>query len=556
MQKWIYGCIAIVLFFTARANAQDTSYADKVAKYVAQYKHLAIMEQQRCGVPASITLGQGILETQAGCSELVTGANNHFGIKCKKEWKGETFSHTDDAPDECFRKYKCADDSYKDHSDYLKNSPRYASLFLLSKTDYPSWAIGLKRCGYATNPKYAQQLIKIIEDFKLQEYTYAAMNGYLISQTEKKEILSDDTTDTEEEDTTANFNKIKADADKAREVALNTAPSPAPQAPVNNLPATPNVKGQVIDVNGLKAIYGYKGDMLLQYAVRYKMRYEHLLEINDLPDAPLATDMYIYLEKKNTTGAHDTHIVKAGESLIQIAQLEGIQLKRLMVLNQLDINEKPATGAILQLQQPAALKPQLLAAEMPDTKPAGKIRVTNLDDFVATDKKPAEPINNAPPAEVQVTTPPPAVVKVQVTEETKPVINETPAPQPVSAAPATEDKKTAEIKQAPATDQIAAPPSDDLARLKAELDKVVYTGNGNTVTATPVTTTQTKPANNIPETKAITSAATGTKYYTVKKGDTAFNIARQNNITVHQLMEWNKLNFDEIKIGQHLRVKE
>src|ERR1700761_7108128 len=158
MQKWIISCITMLLCVVANVRAQDT-YADKVAQYINQYKSLAIAEQKRSGVPASVILGQGILETDAGCSELVTGANNHFGIKCKKEWTGETFAHTDDAPNECFRKYKCAEDSYKDHSEYLRTSARYADLFKLSKTDYAAWAFGLKRCGYATSPTYAKRLI-------------------------------------------------------------------------------------------------------------------------------------------------------------------------------------------------------------------------------------------------------------------------------------------------------------------------------------------------------------------------------------------------------------
>ena len=140
----------------------------------------AISEQRASGIPASVILGQGILETEAGASELMVKANNHFGIKCKNNWQGPTFLHTDDAKDECFKKYQSAEESYKDHSAHLINNPRYAPLFKCSKTDYAAWAVGLKRCGYATNPQYAQRLIKIIEDFRLQEYTYAALDSYML----------------------------------------------------------------------------------------------------------------------------------------------------------------------------------------------------------------------------------------------------------------------------------------------------------------------------------------------------------------------------------------
>ncbi|HKC35005.1 MAG TPA: glucosaminidase domain-containing protein, partial [Chitinophagaceae bacterium] len=149
--------------------------AETVKNYVNTYKELAIEEMQRTGVPASITLAQGIHESGAGMSELALASNNHFGIKCKSNWAGESVKHDDDARGECFRKYPSAEDSYKDHSDFLKNSQRYASLFSLDPADYEGWANGLKKAGYATNPKYPQVLIKLIEDYQLQDYTLIAL---------------------------------------------------------------------------------------------------------------------------------------------------------------------------------------------------------------------------------------------------------------------------------------------------------------------------------------------------------------------------------------------
>ena len=158
-------------FATRRVPRQDPV----VIEYINNYKDLAIAEMQRTGIPASIKLAQGIHETSAGTSDLVKRSNNHFGLKCKSEWTGMTVKHTDDAPNECFRKYESSKDSYKDHSNYLKNSPRYASLFDLDPTDYKAWAFGLKKAGYATNPKYPQVLIKLIEDYDLQDYTMIAL---------------------------------------------------------------------------------------------------------------------------------------------------------------------------------------------------------------------------------------------------------------------------------------------------------------------------------------------------------------------------------------------
>src|SRR5580765_6020531 len=158
--------IAILLSFVLSFSF-SISYgqsADAIVAYISRYKDLAISEMKRTGVPAAITLAQGIHETDAGTSDLVRKSNNHFGIKCKENWNGPTVSHDDDARGECFRKYEAAEQSYRDHSDFLKTRSNYASLFKLDPTDYEAWANGLKKAGYATNPKYAQILIKIIQD--------------------------------------------------------------------------------------------------------------------------------------------------------------------------------------------------------------------------------------------------------------------------------------------------------------------------------------------------------------------------------------------------------
>lgn len=147
--------------------------------YIDQYKEVAIIEMHRSGIPASITLAQALVESKYGTSSLATDANNHFGIKCKSYWTGFTYYHKDDDFDKngtliksCFRAYDSALDSYVDHSNFLVRTPWYQELFTYSKTDYVSWAKGLKKCGYATNPKYADILIKKIEDFHLDQYDH------------------------------------------------------------------------------------------------------------------------------------------------------------------------------------------------------------------------------------------------------------------------------------------------------------------------------------------------------------------------------------------------
>lgn len=151
--------------------------------YIKKYADMAVEQMEAYGVPASITLAQGLLESAAGQSTLAKASNNHFGIKCGSSWQGESVRHDDDARNECFRAYDKVSDSYKDHSLFLRDNRRYSSLFDLSKTDYKGWAVGLKKAGYATNPSYANSLIGIIEEYGLYKY-----DGPHLSKSEQKKL--------------------------------------------------------------------------------------------------------------------------------------------------------------------------------------------------------------------------------------------------------------------------------------------------------------------------------------------------------------------------------
>jgi Mannosyl-glycoprotein endo-beta-N-acetylglucosaminidase len=163
--------VSILFLSTATGFAQDMLTP---VQYIELYKDIAIREMKRMGVPAAITLAQGLLETESGNSPLVKKSNNHFGIKCKSNWTAGGVTHDDDAIGECFRLYKTADESYRDHSNFLRAGERYAFLFKLDVKDYKAWAYGLKKAGYATNPKYPLILIKHIEQYNLQQYTLLA----------------------------------------------------------------------------------------------------------------------------------------------------------------------------------------------------------------------------------------------------------------------------------------------------------------------------------------------------------------------------------------------
>ena len=161
--------LLLILVGATSLMAQTQERPMTRAEYVEKYKWIAIEHMKRFGIPASITMAQGILESSAGNSELARKSNNHFGIKCKKNWTGDKVYHDDDAKGECFRAYPSVEASYEDHAKFLDESPRYDSLFAYPSNDYRSWARGLKACGYATAPDYAERLIKIIENMKLYE---------------------------------------------------------------------------------------------------------------------------------------------------------------------------------------------------------------------------------------------------------------------------------------------------------------------------------------------------------------------------------------------------
>ena len=190
--KFITGFFSILLLFVVKLSSAQTT--DEVLAYIAKYKDIAISEMQRTGVPASVTLAQGIHETGAGTSDLVISSNNHFGIKCHKEWSGPSVKYDDDSLQECFRKYEHAAQSYEDHAAFLTSRAWYAPLFQLPKDDYKAWAKGLRKAGYATDVKYPEKLIALIERYQLQQYDAEVLgkNYVLAPKKEDKQIAPDE----------------------------------------------------------------------------------------------------------------------------------------------------------------------------------------------------------------------------------------------------------------------------------------------------------------------------------------------------------------------------
>jgi len=323
--------LLIILPLSVRISAQTP---EQVNAYINTYKFLAIAEMQRSGVPASIILAQGIHETSAGTSELVIASNNHFGIKCKTGWTGQTVYHDDDAKGECFRSYAIAADSYKDHSDYLKLTPRYAFLFKLNPEDYEGWAYGLKKAGYATNIKYSQILIKLIEDYDLEKYSLIAMGKLPAEQQPVEGTL-------------------------AGEMMRASLPGFADSSSQKTAPAALYPDGE-FSINAAKCIYVKTGVSLLALSNKYDIPLAHLLEFNDMNQEDiLGNDQLIFLQRKRKVGFTAFHIVQPGESVYSICQSEGIRYESLLELNRLKPGEEPAAGEKIYLQTMAGNKPAL-----------------------------------------------------------------------------------------------------------------------------------------------------------------------------------------------------
>ena len=293
MKKLKLFLILIISCLTLQAQTRNKQYE----AYIKKYRELAVEEMKKYHIPASITLAQGLLESGAGQSALARKSNNHFGIKCGSDWYGKTVSHDDDARGECFRAYKHPKDSYEDHSKFLAGRPRYASLFNLNINDYKGWARGLKKAGYATNPRYADQLIGIIELYELYKYD-----------------------------------------DKNYLKWIKKNPNPH----------------QTYIANGLLYIVVRAGDSWKSISQEFDISQKKLRKYNDLYKGyALQVGDILYLEKKNKKAdkEHIVHVLRAGESMYSISQKYGIRLKNLYKLNKMDEDDPaPKIGTILRLR--------------------------------------------------------------------------------------------------------------------------------------------------------------------------------------------------------------
>ena len=316
----IFGGLLLFCLFWGVSDtlAQSRSGRQTREEYLDRYKHIAIDQMERYGIPASITMAQGILESDSGNSHLSRSSNNHFGIKCKRDWTGDRVYHDDDEKGECFRAYPSVEASYDDHAEFLDRQPRYDSLFAYSSDDYRSWARGLKACGYATAPDYAERLVRIIEESKL----------YLLDKPNGERLYADRHRATNEPDEW--FSEQASTAE-----VITTAIDP------DNYRVTINAHEgyEVYRTNNTHYVLAKDRDTYENIASKFRLSAKNLRKFNDLKDssAQPMTGEVVYIERKRTRWEEDSriHFCRSGETVYAIGQKYAIRSRSIEKLNRL-----------------------------------------------------------------------------------------------------------------------------------------------------------------------------------------------------------------------------
>ncbi|MFM7016761.1 MAG: glucosaminidase domain-containing protein [Bacteroidota bacterium] len=296
-------------------------------QYISQFKEAAISDMKKTGVPASITMAQGMFESDYGNSPLAKVAKNHFGVKCHKEWSGDTYYMDDDAPNECFRKYNSVEESYDDHSSFLRTRDRYKFLFDLSIEDYKAWANGLKQAGYATNPAYADKLIEIIERYNLQSLDQGGSPQPVADVREEK--------------------RKEKEKEKKKDVVNE-----------DNIPTKVKIIPRVKILNGLATIndipfvYVEKSDSYLKIAKQYNLELWQILEYNEAEKNDiLHVGDIVFLKPKKGRAEVETYTVNEGVSMRDVAQAYGVRQKKLYQMNNIIPGTPLTVGQELKMRK-------------------------------------------------------------------------------------------------------------------------------------------------------------------------------------------------------------
>jgi LysM repeat protein len=492
--KKIY--ILVALFHIVFATV---SQRVSTQEYIKQYKDLAVAEMYRAKIPASITLAQGLLESDAGNSSLTKESNNHFGIKCKKNWEGKKVYHDDDTLQECFRAYETADKSYKDHSDFLISQPRYAFLFSLEPNDYKGWAYGLKKAGYATNPSYPEMLIAYIEKNELHHFDSETPG-------EQKQL------------------EIKQDfaRDARKEININETPG----------------------------VIAKTGDTWQLIAIENDMRVWQIFRYNDLEDdAVCKVGDTVYLKPKRNKAEQDTYIVpKGGENLYAISQRFAIKLHKLRDRNLMEPNEEALPGETIYLNNTRDNKPKVYI------KTASPKTIDTTTEVIP-ENKPAE--KPKPPTKVILPTPVVIVAPSEIKDSVK-----LPAPPARNADPVLVEEKKNEVDNKPPSDSnhYRIQKGDNLYRISkkfnltvAELKQLNAMVQDTISVGTELLVRQMKAAAKPKNMPPTTTAAQ--KTHLVKGKETIYSICKLYDVTEEALKRENPLIGEAgLKVGQELII--
>lgn len=330
--------LALCVSFAAFASQDNKTPQEK---YIEKYAPLAVSEMYRSGVPASITLAQGMLESGNGQSELARMSNNHFGIKCHNNWKGGKVYYDDDAKGECFRKYSHPSESYRDHSDFLRFRDRYKFLFDYRVTDYKAWAHGLKKAGYATDPAYPKKLIKLIEEYDLKQYDRkpASFGRSYNKKDDKKDDKKEDKKPAKPQELPLSptvIEQVKVLDEKQREVFHFS------------------FERKIYTQNNVPFVYAEEGDTYTKIAASHNLFLREILKFNDLKkDCPLTPGTVVYLKPKKKAAAKgvDKYVFESGDNLRDVAQRFGVRLESINRLNKFEDGAVPREGDIILLRK-------------------------------------------------------------------------------------------------------------------------------------------------------------------------------------------------------------
>ena len=478
---------ALLCLLGIKASAQyPSAYA-----YLDRYNTMAINEMKRTGIPASITLGQALLESGSGTSVLATKANNHFGIKCGSSWQGNTFGRKDDErrllffkKKSCFRKYNSPEESYQDHSEFLRrpNGP-YQSLFNLASNDYKGWAYGLKQAGYATSDSYAKDLIRIIELYQLYKYDSNSNQGTVVIRPDKP--LPE--------------NKIPVEPKKT--TSTQTASKGFTPLRINQVRAAMITETMNVDEFCTRARLPIKS--ILKYNPWFSSA-TYMLVKDDL--------VYLQTKKKSFWGIKKQHLLAPNETVFGLSQRYGVQENKLRERNGLTAYEEPATGQYLYLRGKRKETAKLKIASKPIAIPIEK-------PSISPDSEP-RPIKDTP-------------IEKPIAKEVPVLIEVSPTQESISTPSGNEETFNFEITPQ-STSKPPAQSGQTIEIIKAE-----------PIVQSPITTDVVKPP--YPKADPV--------MYTVGVGDTLYNISKKFGTTVDKLKQLNQLADNNIQIGRILQIR-